>query len=77
MFDKHTFVEFSVIRKKYEIVYISRQEKDEALLRQKETFQYSPLLLSIPLINFIGLFYRHTQEQSRIYNGIILSCILI
>ena len=77
MFDKNTFVELGILRKKYEEIHRARQEKNEVLLMQKDTFQYSPLLLSLPLINFIGIFYRHTQEQLRIYNGIILSIILI
>ena len=77
IFDKNIFIELRILRKKYEEIHTEKQEKNETLLKKQETFQYSPLLISIPLINFIGVFYRHTQERQRIYNGIILSIVLI
>jgi len=77
MFDKDTFVELKTLRKKYEDRENSKEQEREKLLALQAEFQYSPLLLSVPFVNIIGVFYRHTREQMRIENGIILSLLLL
>lgn len=77
IFDSKTFVELSTLR---EAQRIKKYEKEQETLREVQMlpeFPYPPLLLSIPGINLIGLLYRHTRERLRIWNGFILSLLLL
>lgn len=77
MFDKNTFVELNTLKEKYHDKYLKKEEKLITELQKKEVFQYSPFLISIPLLNIIWVFYRHSVEQIRISNGILLSLLLL
>ena len=77
IFDSKTFVELSTLR---EAQRIKKYEKEQETLREVQTlpeFPYPPLLLSIPGLSFIGLLYGNTRERLRIWNGLILSLLLL
>jgi len=77
IFDTKTFVELIKLREIQRRKKIRKEEDTLERIKSLPTFPYSPLLLSIPGINLIGLLYWHTRERLRIWNGLILSLLLL
>ncbi|MCH8518904.1 hypothetical protein LAT59_04040 [Candidatus Gracilibacteria bacterium] len=77
MFDKNTFIELAKLRDIQTNAYNKKEQENTQKLENLEVFPYHQALLSIPVINLIGLFYLHTREKLRIANGIVLSILLL
>ncbi len=77
IFDTQTFVELKTLRDSLRERHRNKEQLELQSLQELPDFQYSPLLLSVPLVNLLWLIYQESKEKKRIISGAILSLLLI